>query len=596
MDSTWDQDTVTITYNVAVTDSGIDCRSEFATPKNVGKIDFLLVGGGGTGGWAASGSSQGGGGGGGGGMSYSRVGATTTPGRTYLIEVGAGSVLGANTGGQITCRRGVVGATETSTVSFGGTSKLSAFIAEGGGCAKNTGGSERGSDGGISANGRTGGRGGSGSSRGAVNQRITLDATTFYTTAPTMSDTLTALPLGFGDASTVSNVSGLSAWEGGGGGGGASFTSGTTEFACSYASNRWRFVDGCDGIDIAGVGAMGGLGGNGIQSWYQGNCNFYYGGGGGAGGATGTGSSTGLNTASRENRNSYFGIKVGNKLWTYNWDGTKTVPNARNEATIGAVPWAPLGGPGGLGGGGQAATSTKNIDSTTAASYVNASSGVHGCGGGGGGGQAYKSGVQSYSASSDNLGANLDRPGQGGNGIAVVRFSVVGANYASTYNPSIKIPSLIKVNPVNKSINLPIKLLNTDGSGFICISLASPSDSSTVYSSSSNLRFINQSNSYQEFMDTDTVGTLQARLSSLKLSNNSSRYLINNSDSWLNQYKFYILARYSGSDDISSNACSNSSSDLQYGSSALIQVIQVERLPVYSKRRKNVPLTNGNQP
>jgi hypothetical protein len=175
MDSTWDQDTVTITYNIAVTDSGIDCRSEFATPKNVGKIDFLLVGGGGTGGWAASGSSQGGGGGGGGGMSYSRVGATTTPGRTYLIEVGAGSVIGANTGGQITCRRGVVGATETSTVSFGGTSKLSAFIAEGGGCAKNTGGSERGSDGGISANGRTGGRGGSGNSRGAVNQRITLE-------------------------------------------------------------------------------------------------------------------------------------------------------------------------------------------------------------------------------------------------------------------------------------------------------------------------------------------------------------------------------------------------------------------------------------
>ena len=590
MDSTWDQDTVTITYNIGVTDSGIDCRSEFATPKNVGKIDFLLVGGGGAGGWASTTVSQGGGGGGGGGMSYSQLSAATTPGRTYSIEVGAGAVRGTRTVGSITCRRGVIGATETTTASFGGTSKLSAFVAEGGGCAKDTGGNERGSDGGISANGRTGGRGGSGSSRGSSGSRITLDTTSFYTTAPTMSDTLTAQPLGFGDGTTTPNTVGLQAWEGGGGGGGAAFTAGTRDFACSYASDRYRFVDGCDGIDIAGQGAMGGLGGIGIQSWYQGACNFYFGGGGGGGGSTGTATST------TSNNFSYFGITAGGKLWTYSWDGSKTVPTARTGSNVGAVKWAPLGGPGGLGGGGQAATSTRNIDSNTSSAYVNASSGVHGCGGGGGGGQANKGGVQDYNASSDSLGANLDRPGQGGNGIAVIRFLVAGANYSSNFNPSIKTPSLIKVNPVNKSINLPIKLLNTDGSGFICISLASPSDSSTVYSSSSNLRFINDSNSYAVFMDTATVSTLQTRISNLKLSNNSSRYLINNSDSWLDQYKFYILVRYSGSDDISNNNCGNSSSDLQFGTSSLIQIIQVERLPISSKRRQNVPLKNGKQP
>ena len=594
MESNWSQDTVTITYNIGVETSGIDCRSEFATPKNVGKIDFLLVGGGGAGGWASTTQSQGGGGGGGGGMSFSQVGTSTTPGRTYSIEVGAGAVRGPTSNGTITCRRGVVGATETTTVSFGGTSKLSAFIAEGGGCAKNTGGVERGSDGGISANGRTGGRGGSSAYRtttGSGNSReIILDTTTAYTTAPRMSDTLTALANGFGDGATASNVAGLVAWEGGGGGGGAAFTSGTREFACSYASYRWRFVDGCDGIDISGRGAMGGLGGNGIESWYQGVCNFYFGGGGGGGGSTPTATSTTYDSGS------YFGVRIGNSAWTYSWDGSKTVPTARTASNTGAVKWAPVGGPGGLGGGGQAATSTRNIDSSTTSAYVNASSGTHGCGGGGGGGQAFKSGVDNYLASSDSRGGNLDRPGQGGNGIAVIRFVVAGANYSSNFNPSLKIPSVIKVNPLNKSTNLPIKPLNTDGSGYICLDLASPTDSTTAYSPSSNLRFISGSSSYSSYLDSGTASTLQTRVSNLKLSNSSSRYLINNSDSWLDQYKFYVLVRYSGSDGISDNSCSNSTSDLQFGSSALIQTIQIERLPVSSKRRKNVPLKNGKQP
>lgn len=594
MESNWSQDTVTITYNIGVETSGIDCRSEFATPKNVGKIDFLLVGGGGAGGWASTTVSQGGGGGGGGGMSFSQVGTSTTPGRTYSIEVGAGAVRGPTSNGTITCRRGVVGATETTTVSFGGTSKLSAFIAEGGGCAKNTGGVERGSDGGISANGRTGGRGGSRAYRTTTGSgdslEIILDTTTAYTTAPRMSETLTAVANGFGDGAAASNGAGLQAWEGGGGGGGAAFTSGTREFACSYASYRWRFVDGCDGIDISGRGAMGGLGGNGIESWYQGVCNFYFGGGGGGGGSTPTATSTTYDSGS------FFGVRIGNRAWTYSWDGSKTVPTARTPSNTGAVKWAPVGGPGGLGGGGQAATSTRNIDSSTTSAYVNASSGTHGCGGGGGGGQAFKSGVDNYLESSDSRGGNLDRPGQGGNGIAAIRFVVAGANYSSNFNPSLKIPSVIKVNPLNKSTNLPIKPLNTDGSGYICLDLASPTDSTTAYSPSSNLRFISGSSSYSSYLDSGTASTLQTRVSNLKLSNSSSRYLINNSDSWLDQYKFYVLVRYSGSDGISDNSCSNSTSDLQFGSSALIQTIQIERLPVSSKRRKNVPLKNGKQP
>jgi hypothetical protein len=148
-------------------------------------------------------------------MSFSQVGTSTTPGRTYSIEVGAGAVRGPTSNGTITCRRGVVGATETSTVSFGGTSKLSAFIAEGGGCAKNTGGVERGSDGGISANGRTGGRGGSSAYRtttGSGNSReVILDTTTAYTTTGEVSATgYTAggLALTIAQAPTIGNQTG----------------------------------------------------------------------------------------------------------------------------------------------------------------------------------------------------------------------------------------------------------------------------------------------------------------------------------------------------------------------------------------------------
>jgi hypothetical protein len=362
MQKNWSGDVVVITYGLSNPSSGIDCSTEFTTPKNVGKIDYLLVGGGGAGGWASTIISQGGGGGGGGGTSFSQTNQSVTPGRTYSIQVGAGAVVGTRNDGHISCTRGNAGESTRSVREYGGTSKLGKFIAEGGGCAEDTGGVERGSDGGISANGRTGGRGGSCAYRPCVSGVVmTLPTTTFYTTAPT--------------------VSGMQAWEGAGGGGGAKYSDDPNS-ACNYGNPNWNFYTGCDGWDIGGRGAFGGIGGDGIQSWYQGQCNFYYGGGGGGGGST----------TLTNDRNSYLNTFFG-QILIYSWNGTSTVFGG--ASTHYAKNWMPLGGYGGIGGGGQAATSTTNWSEIAPSSvhYQAGQDGVDGCGGGGGGGQAYKPGV-----------------------------------------------------------------------------------------------------------------------------------------------------------------------------------------------------------
>ena len=379
--SNWSGDQVTITYNLPDPTSGIDCKSEFTTPKNVGKVDLLVVGGGGAGGWASATESEGGGGGGGGGMSFSRENVSVTPGRTYPIQVGAGAIVGTKQQNKITCLRGNVGDASPSVRQFGGTSLLGVFNALGGGCAKDTGGNQRGSDGGISANGRTGGRGGACdlSSRPCDDSgRAILDTTTYYTTAPHAAY-------------------GLSAYEGGGGGGGAGYSDDPNS-PCNYAEPTWDFYYGCDGWDIGGIGAFGGQGGKGIQStWYQGACNYYYGGGGGGGGSTPV---TDWYDASN------FGLKdpVNNQLLDYAWNGTSTqfdYPPDRGDGTQLSKSWMPVGGPGGVGGGGQAATSTINwsdylpisINGQVPTRYISGQNGTDGCGGGGGGGQTWKSGV-----------------------------------------------------------------------------------------------------------------------------------------------------------------------------------------------------------
>ena len=406
MNSQWDGSVVTITYGLPNPASGIDCKTEFTTPKNVGKIDYLLVGGGGAGGWAGTTRSDGGGGGGGGGASFSSINASVTPGRTYLIQVGAGAIAGTRSTGNISCRRGLVGDSAVSVQTAGGTSTLGKFTAEGGGCAIDTGGNERGSDGGISANGRTGGRGGSSVSRpqrctplGGVARINLVRTTTYYTTAPCVLDEAATAIAGVGNGTGGGGNYWLNAWEGGGGGGGAWFptlSDGNLDLngACVYGNPHWNFFNGCDGWDISGVGAFGGIGGRGIQStWYQGSCNYYFGGGGGGGGSTSYGD---------------VGWTFAGSKWEYRWNAVENRTELSSVASgdsLNIPNWAPLGGPGGLGGGGQGATSTTNRSTSepTNAHYQHAQDGADGCGGGGGGGQANKVGAYRYSATSANL-------------------------------------------------------------------------------------------------------------------------------------------------------------------------------------------------
>ena len=78
----------------------------------------------------------------------------------------------------------------------------------------------------------------------------------------------------------------------------------------------------------------------------------------------------------------------------------------------------PLGGPGGIGGGGQAATSTINWSDNPPISkngqipthYISGQDGTDGCGGGGGGGQAWKKNAYLHDATLVNLGDSYGNP------------------------------------------------------------------------------------------------------------------------------------------------------------------------------------------
>jgi hypothetical protein len=747
MESQWSGDQVVITYALPNASSGIDCRTEFTTPKNVGKIDYLLVGGGGAGGWASTVQSQGGGGGGGGGTSYSQINASVTPGRTYAIQVGAGAIVGTRNDGHISCLRGEVGATTTSVQAYGGTSKLGKFIAEGGGCAEDTGGVERGSDGGISANGRTGGRGGSCYSRSCNGSGLmNLPTTTFYTTPPHVQD--------------------LSAWEGAGGGGGASYSD-NANTPCNYGNTSWSFYLGCDGWDIAGVGAFGGIGGEGIQSWFEGACNFYFGGGGGGGGST----------PLTDQGNSYLGARFNGQLQEYIWNGSST---QFSDATghYYAKNWMPLGGHGGLGGGGQAATSTTNWSTSAPANalYQHAQDGINGCGGGGGGGQANKFGAyqasqvpgpgindaygnpifvyqghqfravlddnhnlipvtdetidsywqlnlyeqsdntsnqiavnplgefytiqtgnlyniigssnntpsgpqytayiwgeapysyffnQTYDVGThhftvvssaaemdpdgiyvipysevfsdhyiqyvdqDNVTAyldaagytdfyylsgysymgtlqqaremvgtieptsqTLDEPGKGGNGLVAIRFDLT-SNYGATYNPALRAPSSQKIWPNLTEVVIPIALKQSAGSGYVCINLADPAHPNIAYPGTSTIRFKLGSSTGASLTESQVASQLKALLSKLSISKSISDYLIRDADSWVTNKKLVLRVRYSGSDSIATNSCSNSASDLPVGGTPLTKFITLERIPASQTRSFTLTPKNG---
>lgn len=740
MNSEWDGSVVTITYGLPNPSSGIDCKTEFTTPKNVGKIDYLLVGGGGAGGWASTVQSQGGGGGGGGGTSFSSINASVTPGRTYAIQVGAGAIVGTrNDGGSISCLRGEVGNTSTSVQASGGTSKLGKFIAEGGGCAEDTGGIERGSDGGISANGRTGGRGGSCYSRhglvtyeeclgkGFPEYGVDLPSTTFYTTGP--------------------NVKGLNAWEGAGGGGGASYSDDPNS-SCNYGNPNWNFYTGCDGWDIGGVGAFGGIGGAGISSWYAGACNYYFGGGGGGGGSTPL-------------ANSDVAVRNDGQVQLYTWNGSANIfSNSPNP--LKARNWMPLGGHGGIGGGGHAATSTTNWSENApgTANYLHAQNGVDGCGGGGGGGQANKRGAYKYSAtyattsvydsygdqvydlngtqyfaSRDNSGnriqvldetlpgqcfyykasndpnlrviaddygyiytyarnnfsnigngdgngtgdpfeftdvddtlytlnpvyqvgshtfqvstplttndhyleyvdqngivgyldyvyldifinggysstdfmqqatqeilissaeptaQTLDEPGKGGNGLVAIRFSLT-SNYGSEYNPALKVPTVQKVWPTLNDVVVPISLKQSGGSGYVCISLANPSNPSTDYSGTSSIRVRLGETSSSSLSISEAANVLVSKLAALNVGKSIQENLIRDRDPWVASKYLILRISYSGSDSIATNSCDNSTSDFPVGGTPLVQYVKLERIPATQVRSMTILPKNGRQ-
>jgi hypothetical protein len=539
--------------------------------------------------------SQGGGGGGGGGMSYSLSQAKVTPGRTYPIQVGSGALRGSANGGHITCLWGDVDSGTATVASFGGTSKFASFLAQGGGCAYDTGGTEQGSDGGVSANGRTGGRGGSPTSRTTRctgtpydTNSVLLNTTSFYTSAPCVYGGSYGAAQGIsgvGDGTGDNVNAGLQAWEGSGGGGGAYYPTnadGTlnSNGVCVYGNPHWNFYKGCDGWDISGIGAFGGIGGDGIQStWYQGNCNYYFGGGGGGGGSTSNGTSS----------SGYVGWTFGGSKWEYQWNSTslQTEFHAVSSSTTLIIPnYAPLGGHGGLGGGGQAATGLRNRGVTATSTYQLAQDGVDGCGGGGGGGQAYKNGVDNYTGNA----TSLDRPGKGGNGIAVVQFQVSGQNYALAFNPSLAILSDYKIWPTLNAFALPIEVKQTSGNGYLCIDVVNPIDTSTSINTPNTFSSNNVSGN-SNFIESGTA--LSLGLDTFKIQGGGNYSLVSSRNGWVNSGKMYLRFRYSGQDDIATSSCQNSTTDVAYGSNPLNQIMILENLSASFTHSNTLPLKNG---
>lgn len=628
----WSGTTAEETFTLANPGLGIDCQAEFVAPKNVAQMDYLVVAGGGAGGYASLYVSQGGGGGGGGGMAFSATNASVTPGRIYPVQVGAGATVGANTNGAITCLHGNAGdSSATAGFNYGGTSKFGGLIAQGGGCAYNTGGNESGSDGGISANGRTGGRGGSCNHRllacNADGHSSTLNTTSYYTTSPLVNQTpiiyngstgidatgayypsvgdqnigLCDLYYFWTPSSGACGVNyNLNAWEGAGGGGGAYYDSTTSSAACDYGNPHWSFIYGCDGYDIGGVGSLGGRGGDGIKSWYPGFCNNFYGGGGGGGGSTpndggyggynsdGSGYNSSSYTQSNSG-NSNMGTSYNHKVWYYSWNGTTNTTQWSSMAVLTgtgtttpyyAHPWMALGGFGGKGGGGQAATSEQAWQQSAPGSvptYLDAQNGTDGCGGGGGGGQAFKGGIYGYSSSNTSM-ANLNVPGRGGNGMAIFRFSVSGAYYDKSFNPDVRVPSVVTVWPKSNYVQVPIYIKQSNGKGVLCIGVTYPNDTTTLYPTSAPLKFAYGGTDSATVYDTGTTTSLNSDVNGIRLHRTNNSPLIRSSDAWANSSYFYLNVRYSGSDSIANDSCSNSALDYAYGMQPLTQIVKVVRI------------------
>ena len=254
--------------------------------------------------------------------------------------------------------------------------------------------------------------------------------------------------------------------------------------------------------------------------------------------------------------------------------------------------YAPLGGPGGAGGGGHAATGTVNRGSASPYTYRVAQGGVDGCGGGGGGGQAWMGEVTGYSAAGSPA---LDRPGKGGNGIAVVRFSVSGANYGTRFNPSLRVPSRVTVWPNLNSVVIPVSLRNTGGNGFICVNLSDPGNRDANYTSTSSIRFTLGSVTGASLSESQTATNMRTNLANLRISKSTSDFLVRDADGWVTSRRLIVRLRYSGSDEIANNTCTNAVDDIAYGGTALTQYVNVERIPATQVRSLQMVPKNGRQ-
>jgi hypothetical protein len=290
-----------------------------------------------------------------------------------------------------------------------------------------------------------------------------------------------------------------------------------------------------------------------------------------------------------------MGWTFAGSKWEYRWNGSQNELSSVTSGTTLIIPdYAPLGGPGGLGGGGHAATSTTNraTPEPSTFTYRLAQAGVEGCGGGGGGGQAWKSAVRNYVAAGS---PELDRPGKGGNGIAVVRFSVSGANYGTRFNPSLRAPSRVTVWPNLNSVVIPVSLRHTGGNGFICVNLSDPGNRDVNYASTSSIRFTLGSVTGASLSESQTATNLSTNLANLRISKSTSDFLMRDSDGWVSARRLTVRLRYSGSDEIANNTCTNAVDDIAYGGTALTQYVTVERIPATQERRIKVLPKNGRE-
>jgi hypothetical protein len=188
----------------------------------------------------------------------------------------------------------------------------------------------------------------------------------------------------------------------------------------------------------------------------------------------------------------------------------------------------------------------------------------------------------------------LDEPGKGGNGLVAIRFSLT-SNYGSEYNPALKVPTVQKVWPTLNDVVVPISLKQSGGSGYVCISLANPSNPSTDYSGTSSIRVKLGETSGSSLSISEAANVLVSKLSALNVGKSIQENLIRDRDPWVASKYLILRISYSGSDSIATNSCDNSTSDYPVGGTPLVQYVKLERIPATQVRSMTILPKNGRQ-